>query len=157
MDIKRAIQSFRFLTFFSSKKRGDFVRKHHIFGMVGDNVRLPQGLIPFRSDYIYLHSNIEVASGAKFVPHDAIHEVFNNMANQEEKCKEFIGKIEVFDNVFIGANAIILGPCKIGPNVVVAAGAVVCKDVPENSVVGGVPARVIGSFDELRKRRKMIV
>ena len=157
MNIKRAFQSLWFLSFFSSKKRGDFVRKHNLFGMVGENVRLPQGLIPYRSEYIFLHNNIEVASGAKFVPHDAIHEVFNNMANQEEKCKEFIGKIEVFDNVFIGANAIILGPCKIGPNVVVAAGAVVNKDVPENSVVGGVPARVIGSFDELRKRRKMIV
>ena len=153
MDIKRAIQSFRFLTFFSSKKRGDFVRKHHIFGMVGDNVRLPQGLIPFRSEYIYLHSNIEVASGAKFIPHDAIHGVFNNMDGKEKECKEFVGKIEVFDNVFIGANAVVLAPCRIGPNAIVAAGAVVCKDVPEGSIVGGVPAKVIGNFEELRNKR----
>ena len=153
MDIKRAIQSLRFVAFFSSKKRGDYVRKHHIFGMVGENVRLPQGLIPFRSENIYLHNNIEVASGAKFIPHDAIHEVFNNMPNQDEKCKEFIGKIEVFDNVFIGANAIILAPCKIGPNAIVAAGSVVCNDVPENSVVGGVPAKVIGNYEGLRKKR----
>ncbi len=83
-------------------------------------MRLPFGIIPLRAENIYLHNNIEVASGAKFIPHDAIHSVFNNMPNTIGECKEFIGKIEVFDNVFIGANAIILAPCKIGPNAIIA-------------------------------------
>jgi len=153
MNIKRALQSLRYATFFSSFKRGNFVRKYHIFGAVGSNVRLPFGIIPLRAENIYLHNNIEVASGAKFIPHDAIHSVFNNMADADGECKEFIGRIEVFDNVFIGANAIILAPCKIGPNAIIAAGAVVNKDVPEGCIVGGVPARVIGSFEELKKKR----
>jgi serine acetyltransferase len=42
----------------------------------------------------------------------------------------------------------------IGPNAVVAAGAVVAEDVPPNAVVGGVPAKVIGDFDSLEKKRK---
>ena len=99
MDIKRAWQSFRLLILFSSKKRGDYVRKHHIYGGCGKDVRLPVGLIPLRAENIFLHNNIEVASGAKFVPHDAIHSVFNHMG--EEKYKEHVGRIEVFDNVFI--------------------------------------------------------
>ena len=42
---------------------------------------------------------------------------------------------------------------KIGDNVVIAAGAVVNKDIPSGSVAAGVPAKVIGSFDDLRKKR----
>lgn len=43
----------------------------------------------------------------------------------------------------------------IGPNAIVAAGAVVCSDVPEGKVVGGVPAKVIGEFDGIRKKRQV--
>ena len=46
-------------------------------------------------------------------------------------------------NAWIGANATILAGVKVGENVIVAAGAVVSKDVPANTIVGGVPAKVI--------------
>lgn len=62
-------------------------------------------------------------------------------------------KIEIFDNVFIGAKAIIMGDVKIGPTAIVAAGSVVTKDVPPNSVVGGNPARVISDMDSFVKKR----
>jgi len=52
--------------------------------------------------------------------------------------------VEIGDYVFIGARAIILPGVKIGNGAVVAAGAVVTKDVPEKTIVGGVPAREIG-------------
>ena len=48
----------------------------------------------------------------------------------------------------------ILYDVKVGDNVIIAAGALVNKDVPPNSVVGGVPARVIGSFEEFVSKRK---
>lgn len=47
------------------------------------------------------------------------------------------------DDVWIGTNAIVLDGVKIGSHAVVAAGAVVTKDVPEYSIVGGVPAKLI--------------
>lgn len=51
--------------------------------------------------------------------------------------------IVIGKNVWIGANAMVVPGVSIGDNAVIAAGAVVTKDVPENSVVAGVPAKVI--------------
>ena len=51
--------------------------------------------------------------------------------------------VVIGDDVWIGANAVILPGVTIGSHCVVAAGAVVTKDVPDNCVVGGVPAKVI--------------
>ncbi len=53
------------------------------------------------------------------------------------------GKIHIKKNAWIGANATILQGVTIGENSVVAAGAVVSKDVPDNTVVGGIPAKII--------------
>lgn len=51
--------------------------------------------------------------------------------------------VNIGENVWIGSNATILPGVNLGNNAVVAAGAVVTKDVPENTVVIGVPAKVI--------------
>lgn len=51
--------------------------------------------------------------------------------------------VVIGDDVWIGANAVILPGVTIGRHVVIAAGAVVTKDVPNNCVVGGIPAKVL--------------
>lgn len=53
------------------------------------------------------------------------------------------GHVHIKKNAWIGANATILPGVTIGENSIVASGAVVSKNVPDNTVVGGVPARVI--------------
>jgi acetyltransferase-like isoleucine patch superfamily enzyme len=53
------------------------------------------------------------------------------------------GHIHIKKNAWIGAGATILPGVTVGENAVVAAGAVVSKDVPANTVVGGVPAKII--------------
>jgi acetyltransferase-like isoleucine patch superfamily enzyme len=58
-------------------------------------------------------------------------------------CKPFVVK----RNAWIGAAATIMPGVTIGENAVVAAGAVVGKDVPANTVVGGIPAKIIKSID----------
>jgi len=60
-----------------------------------------------------------------------------------EVREAFSSKIIIGDNVWIGANAVILPGVTIGNNVVVGAGAVVNKDVPDSVVVAGVPAKII--------------
>jgi acetyltransferase-like isoleucine patch superfamily enzyme len=48
---------------------------------------------------------------------------------------------------WVSTGALVLGPCRIGPHAVVAAGSVVRADVPPCTVVGGVPARVLSTID----------
>jgi len=54
-----------------------------------------------------------------------------------------VGHIHIKKNAWIGANATVLPGVTVGENAVVAAGAVVSKDVPDNAIVGGIPAKII--------------
>ena len=55
--------------------------------------------------------------------------------------------VRIGDNVLVGANAVVIEGVQVGNGSVVAAGAIVTKDVPENVVVAGVPARIIKEID----------
>lgn len=64
-----------------------------------------------------------------------------------ERASLVPGHIHIKESVWIGAGATILPGVTIGENSVVAAGAVVSKDVPANTIVGGVPAKIIKSIN----------
>jgi serine acetyltransferase len=69
-----------------------------------------------------------------------------------------IAPVSIGENCFIGFGAVIMPGVKIGDNVVVGAGSIVTKDVPSDSVVVGVPAKVVSSLSEYlakRAKRKM--
>lgn len=57
-----------------------------------------------------------------------------------------IGRIHIKKNAWIGAGATIMQGVTIGENSIVAAGAVVSKDVPDNTIAGGIPAKIIKSI-----------
>lgn len=159
MNIKRMMLSIRYMFHFDQMKRADFARKHRIFHYVGENVRLPMSLVPYRSDLISFHNNIEIASGVKFITHDAIHGVLNFKYHGEKENNEFpeqLGCIEIMDNVFVGSGTTILGNVRIGPNVIIGANSLVNCDVPEGTIYAGSPAKQIGTFEALVEKRKKI-
>jgi len=153
MTKERLWHTIRLWTMIKSTDRVNYLRKKKIFGHIGENVLIMDRKIPLYANLIRIHNNVKIASNVTFVTHDVTHRMLNGMVG-EEKYQETVGCIEIMDNVFVGSNVTILNNVRIGSNVIVAAGAVVAKDVPSNSVVGGVPARVICTMDEYLEKRK---
>lgn len=67
----------------------------------------------------------------------------NHGLSPEERKHTYPAPIVLGKNVWVGSNSTILQGVTVGDNAVVAAGAVVNKNVPDNVVVGGVPAKII--------------
>lgn len=156
MFIKRVWHSFRLMTIVSGVKRTEYMRKKKLFGSIGSNVMIQSRKVPLYSERIYFGNNVRTASNVTFVTHDVVHNMLNNLPEKERNgvvFKEKIGDIKIGNNVFIGANTIILYDVEIGNNVVIGAGSVVTKSIPDNSVCAGVPCRKISDFDTFLKKR----
>ena len=112
----------------------------------GENFLYNSGY-PIDSNWPWLISvgdNVTLATGVKLLAHDA------STANVGAHTK--IGIVKLGNNVFVGANSIILCDTRIGNNVIIGAGSVVTHDIPSNSVVAGNPARLLCTFDEYKER-----
>lgn len=99
---------------------------------------------------ITLGNNVHITDGVKFITHDGGTLLYRHLVPDLEITKPIV----VGDNVYIGNNVIILPGVKIGNNVVIGAGAIVSRDIPDNSVAVGVPARVIKTADEYLEKLK---
>lgn len=151
---QRAWYSLRIMLLRAPRKKIAYAKKKHIFRHLGDHCMLQIDRIPLYSRLIYIHDNVRIASGVTFLTHDVIYTLLNQKYHSSD-FREELGCIEIMDHVFIGSNSTLMYGVRIGPDAVVAAGSVVTKDVPPNSVVAGVPARRIGSFDDLVEKRRL--
>lgn len=133
-------------------KKADYLKKKKIFKEFGDNNFWYPRVLPADPEMIKIHNNVKIATDVYFCTHDVLHIMFNDMPGIEG-VKRYSKEIEIFDNSFIGAKSTIMYGVSIGPNAIVAANAVVTKDVPEGMVVGGNPARIIGKFEDVKNKR----
>lgn len=99
---------------------------------------------------ITLKKNVKISNSVQFITHDG----GTWTIRKDGGCHSLVkyGRIVVDENTFIGAHSIILPNVYIGKNVVVGAGSVVTKSIPDNCVVAGVPAKVIMSINEYKMK-----
>lgn len=114
---------------------------------------------PFNTDFglnIHLGKNVFINSGCKFqdqggihigddvlIGHNVVIATLNHELDPNKRGDLYPSPVRIEEKVWIGANATILPGVKVGSGAVVAAGAVVSKDVEPMTIVGGVPAKVI--------------
>lgn len=88
------------------------------------------------------HGGVSLGDGCQ-IGHNVVFATLNHGLAPEDRQTTYPTPITLGKNVWVGSNSTILQGVTIGDNAVIAAGAVVTKDVPENTIVGGVPARII--------------
>lgn len=114
---------------------------------------------PFYTDCgrnLTIGRNVFINSGCKFqdqggiliddgalIGHNVVLATLNHHLNPRRRADMIPARIHIGKNVWIGANATVLAGVTIGDGAVVGAGAVVTRDVPANSVVGGIPAKIL--------------
>ena len=81
--------------------------------------------------------------------------LLNDPVAKVNKFKYYMNEIHIGNNVMIGTDTIILPGKNIGNHVIIAAGAVVTKDIPDYSIVGGNPATIIGNYKDFIKKRSI--
>ena len=133
--------------------------------LIGKPVDASFGMFPpFYTDCgknITIGKNVFINTGCRFqdqggirigdhvlIGHNVVLATLNHDFAPYNRATMHPAPIHIEDRVWIGANATVVPGVTIGENSIVAAGAVVTKDVPPNTIVGGVPAKVLKRIDE---------
>ena len=135
---------------FVYRLRGEYTTEKLVsMGMkVGHNFKRLNGVIldPGHCWLIEIGDNVTLAPRVHILCHDASTKTFLNYTK--------IGRVTIGDNVFIGAESVVLPGVTIGSNVVIGANSTVTRDIPENSVAVGSPARVISTLEAYLKKEQ---
>lgn len=113
----------------------------------GKNITIGKDVFINSGCHFQDQGGIEIGDGA-LIGHNVVLATINQDLNPKENRKNHYAAIKIGAHVWIGSNATILPGVTIGDYAVVAAGAVVTRDVPAMTVVGGVPARVLKTIQE---------
>ena len=108
----------------------------------GKNIEVGEDVFINASCHFQDHGGVRIGDGCQ-IGHNVVFATLNHGLSPEDRKNTYPAPIVLGKNVWVGSNSTILQGVTIGDNAVVAAGAVVTKDVPANVVVGGVPAKII--------------
>lgn len=116
---------------------------------LGKNAELKIGNYFYLNSYSIIDCHYKIVIGNRVMIGplcyigDFDHDIKVDLTAKHHRMNKKYGEIIIKDNVWIGSGAKILKGVTIGENSVIAAGAVVTKDIPDNVVAAGVPAKVI--------------
>ena len=113
-----------------------------LYADFGKNITVGEGVFINACCHFQDHGGVTIGDGCQ-IGHNVVFATLNHEMASERRSVTYPAPIVLGKNVWIGANATILQGVTIGDNAVIAAGAVVNRDVAANTVVGGVPARFI--------------
>lgn len=151
--LKKYIIMFNLLIRPDGNKRARYLKKIRAFNKMGENCYFHPRVIPTEPYLVSMGDNVVITANVNFITHDILAHMFSHM-DGEGKYKTHFGKIEIGDNVFIGANSVIMYNAVIESNVIVSAGSVVHGHIASGSIVGGNPAKVIGNIEKLMEKRR---
>ena len=134
--------------------KGIYLRKQG--GKIGERCDLITSIRNFGTEpyLVRIGDDVTVTDGVKFITHDASTRLFRYKFNDMSKFGNIFAPIIIGNNCFIGVNVILLPGVRIGDNCIIGAGSVVKSDFPSNSVIAGVPAKVISSLDDYIEKVK---
>lgn len=137
----------------STGKKIKYLRK--LGAIVGNGTRFNCDLSVIGSEpyLVEIGENCLFAGEVKIFTHDGGISVINDLYYSDNR-RDKVGKVKIGNNCFIGYRSIILPGVTIGNNCIIGAGAVVTKDIPDNSVAAGIPARVICTIEEYHEKCK---
>lgn len=115
----------------------------------GINIKLGKNVFINSGCCFQDHAGIEIGDGT-LIGHQVVIATLNHAQDPVSRADMFPKPVKIGKNVWIGAHATILPGVTIGDNAIIAAGAVVTKDVEKNAVAGGVPAKKIKDIEVKR-------
>lgn len=115
----------------------------------GINIKLGKNVFINSGCCFQDHAGIEIGDGT-LIGHQVVIATLNHAQDSVSRADMFPKPVKIGKNVWIGAHATILPGVTIGDNAIIAAGAVVTKDVEKNAVAGGVPAKKIKDIEVKR-------
>ena len=108
----------------------------------GKNIHVGENVFINACCHFQDHGGVTLGDGCQ-IGHNVVFATLNHGLQPSERGITYPAPIIIGNNVWVGSNSTILQGVTIGDNAVVAAGAVVTKDVEPGTIVGGVPARFI--------------
>lgn len=108
----------------------------------GKNIHIGENVFINACCHFQDHGGVYIGDGCQ-IGHNVVFATLNHGIAPEDRQNTYPASIVLGRNVWVGSNSTILQGVTIGDNAIIAAGAVVTKDVPADTIVGGVPAKFI--------------